>query len=131
MKTAKGEFELTGWDENAYLEVDDTRKLTRASVTQEFRGDVVGAGSVEWLMSYQPDGTARFVGLQRIEGTVGGEQGSVVLETVGEFDGAEAKGTWTVIAGSGTGGLAGLHGTGSFTAPHGPKATYELEYSLR
>ena len=73
METAKGEFELTGWDENAYLEVDDTRKLTRASVTQEFRGDVVGAGSVEWLMSYQPDGTARFVGLQRIEGTVGGE----------------------------------------------------------
>ena len=53
-----------------------------------------------------------------------------MLETVGEFDGAEAKGTWTVIAGSGTGGLAALHGTGSFTAPHGPKATYELEYSL-
>ena len=131
MTTAKGEFELTGWNENAYLEVDDKRKLTRASVTQEFRGDVTGVGSVEWLMSYQPDGTARFVGLQRIEGTVGGEQGSVVLETVGEFDGTEAKGTWTVIEGSGTGGLTALHGTGSFAAPHGPKATYELEYSRR
>ena len=131
MTTAKGEFELTGWDENPYLEVDDKRKLTRASVTQDFRGDVVGAGSVEWLMSYQADGTARFVGLQRIDGSVGGEQGSVILETVGEFDGAVAKGTWTVIAGSGTGGLAALRGTGSFAAPHGPKATYELEYSLQ
>jgi hypothetical protein len=131
MTTAKGEFELTGWDENPYLEVDDKRKLTRASVTQDFRGDVAGTGAVEWLMSYQPDGTARFVGLQRIEGTVGGQHGSVVLETVGDFDGTEATGTWTVIDGSGTGGLAALRGTGSFTAPHGPKATYELEYSLQ
>jgi hypothetical protein len=130
MTIAKGKFELTGWNENAYVEVDDTRKLTRASVTQDFTGDVTGKGSVEWLMSYQPDGTARFVGLQRIEGSVGGVQGSFVLETIGDFDGTEATGTWTVIAGSGTGQLATLTGTGSFRAPHGPTATYEFEYTL-
>ncbi len=130
MTVAKGKFELTGWDENAYIEVDDTRKLTRASVTQDFTGDMAGKGAVEWLMSYQPDGTARFVGLQRVEGSVGGADGSFVLETLGEFDGTEAMGTWTVIAGSGTGGLAGLSGTGSFRAPRGPTATYELDYTL-
>ncbi|HKA04925.1 MAG TPA: DUF3224 domain-containing protein [Acidimicrobiales bacterium] len=130
MTVAKGKFELTGWRENAYVEVDDRRKLTRASVTQDFTGDLTGKGSVEWLMSYQPDGTARFVGLQRVEGIVSGAEGSFVLETVGDFDGTEAKGTWTVIAGSGTGQLAGLAGTGSFRAPHGPTATYEFEYTL-
>jgi hypothetical protein len=131
MSMAKGEFELTGWDENPYLEMDEGRKLTRASVTQDFRGDVAGKGAVEWLMAYQPDGTARFVGLQRVEGTVGGKEGTFVLETVGDFDGKEAKGTWTVIAGSGTGELARLTGSGNFTAPHGPKATYEFDYKLR
>jgi hypothetical protein len=130
MTKAKGEFQLTGWDEKPYLELDESRKLTRASVTQEFTGDVAGKGAVEWLMSYQPDGTARFVGLQRVEGSVGGEHGSFVLETVGDFDGKEAKGNWTVIPGSGTGSLARLHGTGTFTAPHGPKATYRFDYTL-
>ena len=130
MTKAKGEFELTGWNENPYVTIDEKRKLTRASVTQDFRGDVSGTGAVEWLMSYQPDGTARFVGLQRIEGSVGGEHGSFVLETVGDFDGTVASGSWSVIDGSGTGSLATLQGRGSFRAPHGPKATYELEYSL-
>jgi hypothetical protein len=130
MTKAKGEFQLTGWDENPYLEMDKSRKLTRASVTQDFTGDVAGKGAVEWLMSYQPDSTARFVGLQRVEGSVGGAYGSFVLETVGDFDGTEAKGKWTVIAGSGTGSLAGLSGTGSFRAPHGPTATYEFDYAL-
>src|SRR5215211_5872340 len=66
MTTAKGEFELTGWDENPYLEIGEGRKLTRASVTQDFRGDVAGTGAVEWLMSYQPDGTARSQGHVRV-----------------------------------------------------------------
>jgi hypothetical protein len=130
MTKAKGEFELTGWDENPYLELDESRKLTRASVTQDFSGDISGTGSVEWLMSYQPDGTARFVGLQRVEGSVAGTHGTFILETVGDFDGKEAKGSWTVIPGSGTGGLSELTGEGSFGAAHGPKATYQLDYTL-
>lgn len=81
-------------------------------------------------MAYRPDGTAAFVGLQRIGGTLGGRSGSFVVTTVGEFGGTEAIGTWAVVDGAGTGDLAGLHGRGGFRAPHGPAATFELDYDL-
>ena len=130
MTTANGEFELTGWDEDTYLEPEDGRKLTRASVTQDFRGDIAGTGSVEWLMSYRPDGTAHFVGLQRIEGQLGKGSGSFVVESIGDFDGKTAKGQLAVVPGSGTGDLDGIQGEGSFSAPMGSKATYTLDYKI-
>jgi hypothetical protein len=130
MAKAQGSFEVTSWNEDTYEELDDGGKLTRASVEQAFTGDIVGDGTVKWLMLYRPDGTAHFVGLQRVRGSVGGRSGSFVLETAGEFDGEEAKGMWTVVAGSGTAGLQGLRGTGSFRAPHGSRASFELDYDL-
>ena len=130
MTTAKGQFQLASWTEDTYEELGSGGKLTRASVTQEFSGDVTGKGAVEWLMCYQADGTARFVGWQQLDGAVAGAEGSVVLATEGEFNGTTATGRWTVVAGSGTGGLAGLTGTGSFEAPHGPTATFTLDYDL-
>jgi Protein of unknown function (DUF3224) len=121
-----GSFTVTSWDEEPYLEGPDQRKLSRASGTQDFDGGVEGTGSVQWLMCYAPDGTARFVGLQHVDGTLEDRRGTFVVETVGEFDGSEAKGTWSVVPGSGTGDLADVTGTGSFKAPMGSTASYEL-----
>jgi hypothetical protein len=129
MSRAVGSFELLSWNEETY-DGDEPGKLTLATVEQKFAGDIAGNGTVRWLMAYLADGTARFVGMQRIEGTVAGRRGSFVLETAGDFDGQMARWTVTVIAGSGTGELAGLAGTGSFGAEHGPEATYEIDYEL-
>jgi len=129
MPKATGSFEVASWDEETYEEVGDG-KLTRASVTQTFTGDVDGEGAVQWLMSYRKDGTAHFVGLQRIRGTIGGRTGTVVLETIGDFDGKVASGTWSVVPGGGSADLEQLRGTGSFEAPMGPKASFELDYEL-
>ena len=130
MTEARGSFDVTAWNEETYEELDGGGKLTRAVVAQTFTGDVVGEGAVQWLMSYRRDGTAHFVGVQRVRGTLGGRSGSFLMETSGDFDGAEASGSWTVIAGSGTGDLEGLRGTGSFRAPHGSHATFELDVEL-
>jgi hypothetical protein len=129
MTKAKGSFEVASWDEETYEELDGG-KLTRASVTQTFTGDLDGEGAVQWLMSYRRDGTAHFVGLQRIRGSIGERTGSFVMETIGEFDGKVAAGTWAVVAGSGSADLERLRGTGSFEAPLGPKASFELDYDL-
>jgi hypothetical protein len=48
----------------------------------------------------------------------------------GDYDGRKARGSWSVFVGSGTGGLATLHGQGDFVAPDGPKAWFTLEYEL-
>lgn len=130
MTSAKGTFELASWNEETYEERDDGAKLTRVSVTQKFTGDVAGDGAVEWLMCYRPDGTAHFVGLQRVRGTVGAKRGSFVLETTGEFDGQMAKWSASVVPGSASGELEGLEGRGTFGAPHGSEASFELDYDL-
>jgi hypothetical protein len=128
--SARATFTLDGWDEQPYEELAEGRKLTRASVKQTFSGEIDGAGTVEWLMAYRPDGTADFVGLQLITGTLGGRSGTFVLSTTGTFDGQEAAGTWTVLAGSGTDELAGLTGTGTMSAPTGGEPTVSLDYDL-
>jgi hypothetical protein len=130
MPHATGRFEITSWTEDAYHQEDGGIRLTRASGTQRFTGDIEGEGMVEWLMCYSPDGAARFVGLQRIEGSVGGRRGSLVIESFGDHDGKQSKGTWAIIAGSGSGELAGISGEGSFDAPGGPEVSYNLAYQL-
>jgi hypothetical protein len=129
-ETASGQFKVESWDEQTYAEFDGGGKLTRASVTQAFSGDIEGHGAVEWLMCYRPDETADFVGLQRVTGQVGERSGTFVLRTNGIFDGREAKGEWFVVPGSGTGDLRGLRGRGGFTAPLGPEATITLDYDF-
>jgi hypothetical protein len=128
--SASATFTLDGWDEAPYEELADGRKLTKASVKQTFSGDIAGDGAVVWLMAYRPDATADYVGLQRITGTLGGKSGTFVLSTTGTFDGQEAAGTWTVLAGSGTDELAGLTGAGTFSAPSGGEPTVSLDYDV-
>jgi uncharacterized protein DUF3224 len=127
MAKLEGEFEVTAWDEETYQKLEGDRKLTKASVTQKFTGDLEGTGAVEWLMSYANDGKARFVGFQRIESTAPGHTGSVVIESNGKFDGKKAAGTWSVLPGSGEGDLEGITGKGRFEAPLGGKPSYSLE----
>jgi hypothetical protein len=130
MTTATGSFELTSWQEDDWVAFEEGARTTRADVTQRFDGDIVGDGAVQWLMAYRPDGAARFVGLQQVRGAVAGREGTFVLETSGEFEGGVARWTASVIAGSGTGDLAGLSGDGSFEAPHGSTATFSLDLEL-
>jgi len=128
MTKANGSFELASWDEKTYEDLGGGAKLTRASVTQTFSGDIEGDGAVEWLMAYRKDGTARFVGLQRVTASIGPRNGSFVLETTGDFDGKMATWEASVVRGTGTGDLEGLAGSGSFGAPHGSKASFQLDY---
>ncbi len=130
MSNATGGFAVGSWNEETFKELEGDAKLTRAHVTGSLTGDITGTSEVEWLMCYGPDGTARYVGLQRVDGSLGGKDGSFVVESNGDFDGGEAKGTWSVIAGSGTGDLAGLTGEGTFRAPLGETATVTLDYTI-
>jgi len=59
-----------------------------------------------------------------------GRSGSLLMESTGDHVGGRSAGHWRVIAGSGTGGLAGIGGDGSFDAPGGREVGYELEYTL-
>ncbi|HEY2850427.1 MAG TPA: DUF3224 domain-containing protein [Gemmatimonadaceae bacterium] len=129
-KRANGQFAIKNWDEKPYSEGPDLPKLTRATVTKTFTGDVEGDGLVEYLMMYAGDGSATFVGLERITGRIAGKSGSFVLQRTGTFEGGQAKESYTVIAGSGTGELRGLRGSGASSVGHGMEHPFVLEYEL-
>jgi hypothetical protein len=130
MKRANGQFAIKNWDEKPYSEGPDLPKLTRAAVTKTFTGDLEGEGHVEYLMMYASDGSATFVGLERITGRIQGKAGSFVLQRTGTFEGGQAKESYTVIAGSGTGELRGLRGKGTSSVGHGMEHPFVLEYEL-
>ena len=129
-KTAQGTFEIKDWDEKTYQQLDGGGKLTQAKVTQIFTGDIQGEGSVIWQMAYTDPKTATFVGIQRIVGSIAGKKGSFLIETHGTFDGKTAQGDWALIENSGTDDLAGISGEGTFGAPHGSTADYQIDYEL-
>ncbi len=74
-KRATAMFAIKGWDEKPYNEVAGQPKLTRANVTMTFTGDLEGESQLEYLMMYRADGTASFVGLERVQGRPGGARG--------------------------------------------------------
>jgi hypothetical protein len=127
---ATATFEVKGWDETPYNEVEGLAKLTRASVAKSYQGDIEGAGTLEYLMVYRPDGSANFVGLERIVGRLAGRAGSFVLQHSGTFEGGTAKVTWLVVPGSGTGELRGLRGEGGFASGHAQRYPITLDYEF-
>ena len=95
-------------------------KLTRATVKKSYSGDVSGTSVTQWLMAYASDGTATFVGLERIDGTIttsegtssagGTLTGTLVLQHVGTFRDGARQADLTVIDGSSGGDFVGTTG---------------------
>jgi hypothetical protein len=127
---ANSRFAIKSWDEKPYHEGQDLPKLTRAAVTKTFTGDITGEGHVEYLMMYRSDGSATFVGLERVVGRIGGRTGSFVLQRTGVFEDGQAKESYSVVPGSGTGELHGLRGDGSSAVGHGTEHPFTLNFDL-
>src|SRR5688500_13708003 len=126
---ATATFEITGWDETAYDEPADGPKLSRATVTKRFRGGVEGESVAELLLCQAADGSAGYLGSERVTGRVGDRAGSFVLQHGGTVAGDEQRPFGHVVPGSGTGELRGLRGEARFHHDeHG--ATLTLDYDL-
>lgn len=129
-QTANARFAIKSWDEKPYGDAPDLPKLTRAGVAKAYTGDIEGEGHVDYLMMYRSEGSAAFVGLERIVGRVAGKTGSFVLQRSGVFEDGQAKESYFVIPGSGTGELAGLVGEGRSAVGHGMEHPFTLDYEL-
>jgi hypothetical protein len=117
------EYVPTSYDKPA-----DGPELTRIHVKESFAGDIEGEGVVEFLQSARADGSASFVGIERITGAVGGRAGTFLLQDAGTVQNSIVRGDWFVVPGSGTGQLAGLRGTGGFRANLGEGAEVHLDF---
>ena len=131
---AEGSYNIHNWDEKtwdgrAWNEVEGI-KQTHAITTQTFHGAIEGESTSHSLMAYNDDGTASYVALTTIKGTVAGRSGSFVLQQTGTFANGVAKTSGFVVPGSGTGELAGLRGEYSYEAGHGMEVSYSFDYEF-
>jgi hypothetical protein len=129
MPEAIGEFQVRGGGEEPLREAGALR-VTHANGEQAFSGAIEADGHIDWLMCYRADRTATFVGVQVIDGSIDGRRGTVLLTSIGDHDGRASSGTWTVVEGSGSGGLDGISGEGDWTAGPGPNGSYRLRYEI-
>jgi Protein of unknown function (DUF3224) len=125
---AIGRIDVQTYEPTPYEEVDDGPNLVEILVRETFSGDIEGEGVARFLQAVRADGTASFVGIERVTGSVQGRVGSFLLQDAGALEGNEVKGEWFVVPGSGTEALSGLRGEGGFTAALGQHASISLEY---
>jgi hypothetical protein len=126
-------LKIESWDEKPYRELPDGRKFGRADVVLSGTGDGIEAATFESVLYYAADGTSTYLSLMHITGELDGRTGEFVLEGRGVYDGTTARGEYTVVPGSGTGGLAGIGGSGASASTHEdyPNMPLTLDYELR
>jgi len=102
----------------------------RMRIDKQFSGDLRGASEGLMLaVRTAIDGSAGYVAMEQVTGSVGGRQGTFVLQ----HDGLMARGApdlqIRVVPDSGTGGLEGMTGSMGIEIANGTHS-YELEYEL-
>jgi Protein of unknown function (DUF3224) len=125
---ATGRIEVARYEPRPYDEPSPGPELVEIDVREKFVGDIEGEGVVRFLQAQRQDGSASFVGIERVSGRIGDRRGTFLLQDAGTVSGTTVTGGWSVIPGSGTGGLQGLRGDGGFTAELGQNATITLDY---
>ena len=102
--------------------------LMEIRLSETFTGDIAGESPVRALQVIRDDKSARLVSMQRFTGTLGGRQGTFVLQGSEIVENGKIKATWFVVPGSGTGELSGLRGQGGFAGDFGKGSDATLDY---
>jgi hypothetical protein len=102
----------------------------RMAIDKQFQGDIEGTSKGQMLMaSSGVAGSAGYVAIEKITGTVGGKPGSFYLQHNGIMTRGEGQLAITVIPDTGTDELVGLSGTMNIIIADG-KHSYEFDYSI-
>jgi hypothetical protein len=109
---ATGTFDVTVNPEPQYDGFEGGTVLGRLSLSKTFHGDLEATGQVLMLSAGTAvKGSAGYVAIERVVGTLGGRSGTFILQHSGSMRRGEASLTVTVVADSGTGELVGLAGS--------------------
>jgi hypothetical protein len=126
---AAGTFEV----KTTPLPQDDTTggaAIGRFALDKQFHGDLEAASKGEMLGAGDPaKGTAGYVAIEHVTGTLRGRSGSFALQHIGTMDQGKVQLAVTVVPGSGAGELAAIAGTMTITVAAG-KHSYEFDYTL-
>lgn len=126
---AEGTFEV----KNSPLQPDDATTGTaigRFALDKQFHGDLEATSKGEMLGAGNPaTGTAGYVAIEEVTGTLHGHRGSFALQHIGTMAGGQFDLQVKVVPGSGTAELQGIEGTMTILIAGG-KHSYVFDYTL-
>jgi hypothetical protein len=126
---AKGPFDLT-LPGHPVAPGTEAARLDRKAIHKTFRGDLSAESVGEMLATLSAiPGSAGYVAMERVEGTLSEKHGSFVLMHFGVMNRNQRSLTIQVVPDSGTGELQGLSGTMEIDIRDG-QHYYLFEYEL-
>ena len=126
---AKGTFEVK-LDPQGDADKAEGSTLARMSIDKKYHGDLEGAAKGTMLTAgTDVKGSAGYVAVERVTGTLNGKSGSFVLQHSGTLTRGAAVQNISVVPDSGTGQLAGITGKFVVIIAEG-KHAYEFDYTL-
>jgi Protein of unknown function (DUF3224) len=127
--TARGSFEVK-LQPLPFEGADPASKLGRMSIDKQISGDLVATTQGQ-MISAMTDvkGSAGYVAIERVTGTLDGKRGSFVLQHSGLINKGSPSLTVVVVPDSGTDELAGLEGDFQIRIESGTHS-YEFNYRL-
>jgi hypothetical protein len=126
---AKGPFDVTPRQQAPY-ETADGITLARTTLAKTFHGELEATSTVEMLSAMTAvKGSAGYVAIERVVGTLHGKRGSFVLQHVGVMTRGAPSLNVTVVPDSGSGELAGISGAMKIDIVEG-KHFYAFDYAL-
>jgi hypothetical protein len=129
MTRASGTFTVTSTPHPPY-DTEPGATLGRVTFHKQFEGDLSATSVVEMLSAItEVNGSAAYVALERVKGSLGGRQGSFVLSHTGIMKRGSASLSVSVVPDSATQELSGLRGTMTINIADGVHS-YGFEYSL-
>jgi len=100
------------------------------TISKTFRGDLAGTSAGQMLAVRTPvNGSAGYVAMERVSGTLAGRNGTFALQHSGTMDKGTPTLSVTVVPDSATDDLAGLTGSMAIKI-EGGKHFYTFQYSL-
>jgi hypothetical protein len=129
MIQAKGTFEVK-LEAQGEPDKADGSTLARMSIDKKYHGDLEGTAKGTMLTAgTDVKGSAGYVALERVTGTLNGKTGSFVLQHSGTLTRGAPVQNIFVVPDSGTGQLAGISGKFLVIIADG-KHSYEFDYTL-
>jgi hypothetical protein len=126
---AKGIFEVK-LDPQGEADKTEGSTLARMSIDKKYHGDLEGTAKGTMLTAgTDVKGSAGYVALERVTGTLNGKTGSFVLQHSGTLARGVPVQNIFVVPDSGTGGLTGITGKFLVIIADG-KHSYEFDYTL-
>lgn len=136
MQTALGTFEVSLQPQAPHTANDEADGVTlaRMSLEKRFSGQLDATSEGQMLSARTAiAGSAGYVAIERVTGTLDGKRGSFVLQHHGVMDRGVPSLAVTVVPDSGTGELAGLAGRMTIEITQGQHKYsfgYELEHRM-